>query len=59
MIIEVDDNTKESKVYSSLHEFCAAHSEELSRFLLTQFDTYIEEIAISGSLMEGDLVGNN
>ena len=32
---------------------------ELSRFLLTQFDTYIEEIAISGSLMEGDLVGNN
>ena len=59
MIIEIDDNTKESKVYISLYEFCAAHSEELSRFLLAKFDTYIEEIAISGSLMEGDLVGNN
>ena len=39
-------------IYSFYHS-------ELSRFLLTQFDTYIEEIAISGSLMEGDLVGNN
>ena len=34
----------------------AFYHSELSRFLLTQFDTYIEEIAISGSLMEGDLV---
>ena len=29
MIIEVDVNTKESKVYSSLYEFCSAHSDEL------------------------------
>ena len=37
----------------------AFYHSELSRFLLAKFDTYIEEIAISGSLMEGDLVGNN
>ena len=37
----------------------AFYHSELSRFLLAKFDTYIEEIAISGSLTEGDLVGNN
>ena len=36
----------------------AFYHSELSRFLLAKFDTYIEEIVISGSLMEGDLVGN-
>ena len=30
MIIEIDDNTKESKTYMSLHEFCDAHSDELA-----------------------------
>ena len=42
MIIEVDDNTKESEVYSSLHEFCAAHSEELSEKYRKQFAPSVE-----------------
>ena len=42
MIIEVDDNTKESKVYSSLYEFCAAHSEELSEKYRKQFAPSVE-----------------
>ena len=37
MIIEVDVNTKESKVYSSLYEFCAAHSDELAEKYRKQF----------------------
>ena len=28
MIIEIDDNTKECKTYMSLHEFCAAYSDD-------------------------------
>ena len=47
---------KHNKMIKGIYAF---YHSELSRFLLTQFDTYIEEIAISGSLMEGDLVGNN
>ena len=47
---------KHNKMMKGIYAF---YHSELSRFLLTQFDTYIEEIAISGSLMEGDLVGNN
>ena len=47
---------KRNKMMKGIYAF---YHSELSRFLLTQFDTYIEEIAISGSLMEGDLVGNN
>ena len=42
MIIEVDDNTKESKVYSSLHEFCAAHSDELAEKYHKQFAPAVE-----------------
>ena len=42
MIIEVDVNTKESKVYSSLYEFCAAHSEELSEKYRKQFAPSVE-----------------
>ena len=42
MIIEVDDNTKESKVYSSLCEFCAAHSDELSEKYRKQFAPAVE-----------------
>ena len=45
---------KHNKMIKGIYAF---YHSELSRFLLTQFDTYIEEIAISGSLMEGDLVG--
>ena len=37
----------------------AFYHSELSRFLLTQFDIYIEEIIISGSVMEGDCIKNN
>ena len=37
----------------------AFYHSELSRFLLTKFDMYIDEIAISGSFMEGDFVRNN
>ena len=47
---------KRNKMMKGIYAF---YHSELSRFLLTQFDTYIEEIAISGSLMEGDLAGNN
>ena len=42
MIIEIDDNTKESKVYSSLYEFCAAHSEELDEKYRKQFAPAVE-----------------
>ena len=42
MIIEVDDNTKESKVYSSLYEFCAAHSDELAEKYRKQFAPAVE-----------------
>ena len=42
MIIEVDDYTKESKVYMSLHEFCAAHSDELAEKYRKQFAPEIE-----------------
>ena len=42
MIIEVDDNTKESKVYSSLREFCAAHSDELSEKFRKPFAPSVE-----------------
>lgn len=47
---------KRNKMMKGIYAF---YHSELSRFLLTQFDTYIEEIAISGSFMEGDFVGNN
>ena len=42
MIIEVDDNTKESKVYNSLYEFCAAHSDELAEKYRKQFAPSVE-----------------
>ena len=42
MIIEVDDNTKESKVYSSLCEFCSAHSDELAEKYRKQFAPSVE-----------------
>ena len=51
-IIGQKDNKMTKGIYAFYHS-------ELSRFLLAKFDTYIDEIAISGSLMEGDLVGNN
>ena len=47
---------KRNKMMKGIYAF---YHSELSRFLLTQFDTYIEEIAISGSVMEGDFVRNN
>ena len=47
---------KHNKMTKGIYAFYHA---ELSRFLLAKFDEYIEEITISGSLMEGDLVGNN
>ena len=47
---------KRNKTVKGIYAF---YHSELSRFLLTQFDTYIEEIAISGSVMEGDFVRNN
>ena len=47
---------KHNKMIKGIYAF---YHSELSRFLLTQFDTYIEEIAISGSFVEGDVVGNN
>ena len=47
---------KRNKIIKGIYAF---YHSELSCFLLTQFDTYIEEIAISGNFMEGDLVGNN
>ena len=40
------------------NDYAFYHS-ELSRFLLTQFDMYIEEISISGTVMEGDCIKNN
>ena len=42
MIIEIDDNTKESKVYMSLYEFCSAHSEELAEKYRKQFSPSVE-----------------
>lgn len=42
MIIEVDDYTKESKVYTTLYEFCAAHSDELAEKYRKQFAPEIE-----------------
>ena len=42
MIIEIDDNTKESKVYNSLHEFCAAHRDELAEKYRKQFAPSVE-----------------
>ena len=45
---------KHNKMTKGIYAF---YHSQLSRFLLAKFDTYIEEIAISGSLMEGDLVG--
>ena len=47
---------KRNKMMKGIYAF---YHSELSRFLLAKFDTYIEEIAISGSLAEGDLIGNN
>ena len=42
MIIEIYDNTKESKTYMSLHEFCAAHSDELTEKYRKQFAPAVE-----------------
>ena len=42
MIIEVDDNTKECKTYMTLHEFCAAHIEELAEKFRKQFTPSVE-----------------
>ena len=42
MIIECDVNTKVSKVYSSLYEFCAAHSDELAEKYRKQFAPAVE-----------------
>ena len=42
MIIEIDDTTKESKTYTTLHEFCAAHSDELAEKYRKQFAPEIE-----------------
>ena len=47
---------KRNKMMKGIYAF---YHSELSRYLLAKFDTYIEEIAISGSLMEGDFVRNN
>lgn len=42
MFIEIDDNTKESKVYSSLNELCAAHNDELAEKYRKQFAPAVE-----------------
>ena len=47
---------KHNKMTKGIYAF---YHSELSRFLLAKFDTYIDEITISGGLMEGDFVGNN
>ena len=47
---------KHNKMTKGIYAF---YHSELSRFLLAKFDTYIEEIVISGSVMEGDFVRNN
>ena len=47
---------KRNKMMKGIYAF---YHSELSRFLLTKFDTYIEEIVISGSVMEGDFVRHN
>ena len=45
---------KRNKMMKGIYAF---YHSELSRFLIEKFDTYIDEIAISSSFMEGDLVG--
>lgn len=47
---------KRNKMTKYIYAF---YHSQLSRFLLSRFDEYIDEIAISGSLMEGDLKGGN
>ena len=47
---------KHNKMIKGIYAF---YHSELSRFLLTKFDMYIDEIAISGSFMEGDWNKNN
>ena len=47
---------KHNKMMKGIYAF---YHSELSRFLLTKFDMYIDEIAISGSFMEGDRHKNN
>ena len=47
---------KNNKMMTGVYAF---YHSEFSRFLLTQFDTYIDEIVISGSVMEGDMIKND